>query len=100
MVFRPRREGRWEYASDTVEHIERHNCRRGCVHGAERGSEEWLSVGPGGSCDVLARVFLEDEVPELNDNGAVVTCTAFEARPEPRPAPEPVPEGQLTIGDL
>lgn len=100
MTFHPRREGRWEYASQTVEHIERYNCVHRCVHGAEPGSENWLSLGPGGSCDVLARVFTEPAVPELNDNGAVVMCTAFEQRPEPRPQPEPVPEGQLTIGDL
>lgn len=76
MSFVARREyppsGRWYYAGECVEHIEEHNCAKGCAV----PRPEDLHLGPGGCCPVLARVFLEEPAEELVDDGAVVTCTA------------------------
>lgn len=95
-MFTPRREGRWEYADQAVEAIERWNCSRGhgCVRGAERGSAEWDDPGPGGTCSLLAAVFLSDPIGEMDDDGRRVACRAYEPRPDPALV---VPEGQLTI---
>lgn len=97
MTFHPCREGRWEYADQTVEAIERWNCAKGhgCTHGAEKGSTEWHEFGPGGVCNLLARIFMQEEIEEMDDDGRRVTCRDYEPRPDPR-APV-IPDGQLTI---
>ena len=99
MTFTPGREGRWEYADQTVEAIELWNCVKGhgCIHGAEKGSADWDDYGPGGTCSLLAQIFLQDVIEEMDDDGRRVTCRSYEPRPDPR-APV-IPEGQLTITD-
>ena len=61
-----------EYASDVIEIIERFNCAKGC---ARAGSADVIAeVGSaGGSCDILARIWLQDPVPEIDprDDGPV-----------------------------
>jgi hypothetical protein len=96
VTFLPRREARWEYAAETVDAIERWNCSigHGCVHGAAPGSPEWTDLGPGGTCSLLAQVFLQEEIQEMDDDSRRVTCNAYEQRPDPS-----IPEGQLTIGE-
>lgn len=103
MSFRPI-DGPFGYSFDAVEHIEDRNCSRGhgCLHGAARGDGEWVEVGPGGHCGLLATVSLGDTpVEEMDmDVHGRVTCRAYEARPAPPPpAPpvEPIPAGQLMI---
>lgn len=73
------RDGRFYHASDAIQHIEDHNCRHGCKRGATTAVERMV-FGPGGTCGVLASVAAGDgeEVPELEDMGDVVICTARE----------------------
>jgi hypothetical protein len=61
--FIARRESRWEYVGECVEHIEEHNCVKGCV---------WA----GDACEILVRVVLEQPVPEIEDDGSTLHCTA------------------------
>lgn len=73
--FIARREDRWEYVSQTVDHIEKHNCVLGCKRGlADAGFE----FGPGGWCSILAFVTCEEPVTEIWDDGAILHCTARE----------------------
>jgi hypothetical protein len=97
-MFHPGREGRWEYADQTVAAIERWNCAKGhgCVHGADRGTAEWDDPGPGGTCGLLAQVFLQEPIAEMDDDGRRVTCRSYEPRPDPASV---VPAGQMTIED-
>lgn len=74
MTYTAHRDHRWEYAYETVQHIERRNCAMGCVHG-DPGSED----EPGGSCEVLLDVILEQPTEELEDDGVNLTCKRFEA---------------------
>jgi hypothetical protein len=99
MTFHPRREGRWQYAAETVEAVEQWNCSKGhgCTHGAEKGSVEWEDFGPGGTCHLLALIFLQEKIEEMDDDGKRVTCRSYDPRPDPR-APV-IPEGQMTIGE-
>lgn len=99
MTFHPGRESRWQYAHQTVEHIERRNCVHVCAHGADPGQPEWTEVGPGGSCGLLASVFLELPIEEMDDDGSNVTCRAFEPRAlaDTTVEVDVLPDGQLTI---
>lgn len=103
MAWRPGRGRYGEHSFETVEHIEKHNCSKGCVRGA-RTRAQWDEFGPGGTCGVLAAVSVAvDVVPELDDDGEKLTCSAFEAKPAPAPRkrkPRPDPPGQLTIGEF
>lgn len=76
-MFQARREDRWEYVSETVEHIEEHNCAKGCKRGLERA--EGFEYGPGGWCSILAAVTIEEPVAELYDDGEIVHCLVREA---------------------
>jgi hypothetical protein len=100
VTFQPGREARWEYADQAVEAIERWNCStgHGCVRGARKGSAEWRDYGPGGTCSLLADVFLEESVEEMDDDGKRVTCRAYVQRPDP--ALPVILAGQLTIEDV
>jgi hypothetical protein len=69
------RESRLYYASDCIEHIEEHNCAKGCRLGLAN-PEAFADYGPGGSCDILARVMLEEPIPEIIDDGLILHCTA------------------------
>lgn len=74
-AYVPRRDFRFDHASDAVNHIEFENC----THGCQRGSLD--PEMPGGACEILARVSVGDgvAVPELRDDGTVITCLAREA---------------------
>lgn len=76
MTYTAHRDHRFEYAADAVHHIEANNCGvgPGCVHGSTDPDE------PGGTCALLAAVFLEDPVPELDDDGTTITCRKYSAR--------------------
>ncbi len=76
-AFIPTREGRWHYASGALDHVEERNCSLGCRRGmADPGA--FFEFGPGGTCDILARIFLKEQIPELDDDGYNVTCTVRE----------------------
>lgn len=64
-----------EYSGDLIQIIERHNCLKGCTKsGTEAEREEF---GPGGTCNILARVSLgQDAVPELDPRPDGPHCTA------------------------
>jgi hypothetical protein len=98
-MFRPGREARWGYAHETVEAIEGWNCSRGrgCVHGAAPGSAEAAELGAGGTCSLLAAVFLQQPIGQMDDDGVRVTCRGFRERPVPARPVEPIPEGQLLM---
>lgn len=74
------RDGRWHYSFEAVDHVEEVNCSRGCRWGAVPGSPEDEEFGPGGTCEVLARVSLGDgqPIPELDDRGDEVVCLVRE----------------------
>jgi hypothetical protein len=96
-VFRPGRDARWQYAGETIEAIEGWNCSkgRGCIRGAAPGSPAHEEFGPGGTCDLLADVFLRAQIDVMDDDGEVVTCRAYEERPD-----DSIPAGQLTIEEV
>jgi hypothetical protein len=75
MPFQPGREARWEYAGDTIEHIERENCSKGCQRPSPGSVTE---DQPGGDCGLLAKVMLEEAVDDddMTDNGIRVRCWA------------------------
>lgn len=101
MTYLPGREARFHHVGDTIAHVEEHNCSLGCRQGA-RNAAERRELGPGGSCDVLARLAFTDPVTELDDDGRVLTCKARQPLPERAPRqkkPRPAPAGQLTIGE-
>lgn len=61
-----------EYASDVIEIIEGMNCAQGCARAG--GPEAIAAMGSaGGSCDILARIWSQDPVPEIDprDDGPV-----------------------------
>lgn len=62
----------WNYASDAVHHVEKHNCALGCTVPTRRSVREH---GPGGDCHLLAALFFHDPIPEFTD-GDYVTCHA------------------------
>jgi hypothetical protein len=63
-----------EYAGDLIEIIEAHNCVKGCTRtGTPREIEDY---GPGGTCEILARVSIPDAVPELDPRPEGPHCTA------------------------
>jgi hypothetical protein len=80
-AYLPERDARFEHASDAVVWIESWNCSAGCRRGAE-SELELEEFGPGGTCDILARVAVGDgePVPELRDEGNVVICLAWEPK--------------------
>jgi len=78
-AFVSERENRWQYASEALTAIEAWNCAKGCARGlADPAAFE--EFGPGGTCHLLALVALGDgqPIPELDDDGDTVTCTARE----------------------
>ncbi len=67
--------GRYEYATLAIEDVEEFNCRFGC-----RRAVDVPGTGPGGACDVLARMCLGggEIVPEIDDDGERLTCLVRE----------------------
>jgi hypothetical protein len=64
-----------EYAADVIEIIERANCAKGCARAG--GPEAIASVGaPGGSCDILARIWDQQPVPEIDPRDDGPVCNA------------------------
>lgn len=78
-AFIPMREQRWHYASDAMDHVEERNCALGCKRGLADPAA-FAEFGPGGTCDILARVCIGDDepIPELDDDGETVTCLVRE----------------------
>lgn len=63
-----------EYAGDLIAIIEAHNCVKGCTRaGTPREIEDY---GPGGTCEILARVSIPDAVPELDPRAEGPHCSA------------------------
>jgi hypothetical protein len=73
MTYMPRRDQRFEYATNAIEHIEEHNCSKGC---AVPKLKDVLEFGPGGACHLLAMIVAEIEVQEMDDDGVTITCRA------------------------
>lgn len=71
-MFTPGRSERFDHANDVIEHIEAHNCILGCRVPSRKAVEDY---GPGGDCPFLARVYLEEPMPEFNDDGNILFCT-------------------------
>jgi hypothetical protein len=98
-----RRDGRFHYSFEAIDHIEETSCSKGCLSGAKPGSADYKEFGPGGNCPILASVAigLGDVIPELDDQGDRIVCLARQPRPSvpepPRPpAVRPV-AGQLDL---
>lgn len=54
-----------EYAGDLVEIVERLNCSKGCTRSGTAADREAFG-GPGGHCEILARIDGRAEIPELD----------------------------------
>lgn len=61
----------WHYAGDAVEHVERHNCSKGC---AVPNPNDVAEHGPGGCCDLLASLFTGDPISEFEGTPTHVVC--------------------------
>lgn len=73
MTYTPGREARFEYLEDTIDHIEAHNCVLGCkVPDPKEVTAD--GFGAGGNCWVLAELFTEEPMEQLDDDGTVITC--------------------------
>lgn len=83
-----RRDGRFAYSFEAIEHVEHVNCSKGCLSGAKPGSAEDKEFGPGGTCPILASVAcgMGDVISELDDQGDRIVCLARQPRPS---VPEP-----------
>jgi hypothetical protein len=77
--YLPQRDSRFYYADDAIQHIEALNCQWGCRRGA-KDTLEWNALGPGGGCEILARVAVGDGEPidELEYDGTRIVCHARE----------------------
>lgn len=73
-VFIPGRDGRWEYAEEAVQALERFDCA-GCRFAGEVDPEFPSSCGHVAVLDL----FVNEEVPEIRDYGTHLQCTAREA---------------------
>lgn len=71
------RDHRFHHSSETIEHIEQHNCVKGCKVPDPADVAEF---GPGGACPLLAQVSIGDGRPVegLADDGQVITCLVRE----------------------
>lgn len=62
------------YADQLVELVESWNCSLGCQ---KAGDESVVSeFGPGGTCDLLASLFVGQPVPEFDPRPAGIHCEA------------------------
>lgn len=77
-VYKPGRDHRFDHALDVVGHIEERCCSLGCKRGLINGT--FLPEMPGGSCDLLMAIGLEqaDAIQGLDDDGTNVTCLVRE----------------------
>ena len=69
-MYHPHRDLRFEYADDAIRHIEQYNCRLGCIYGSDDDLDS-----PGGCCDTLLKILLEEDVLEIIDEGYKLHCT-------------------------
>ena len=85
-TYVPKRDRRFEYASEAGEFIERTNCAKGCIHAID-GTEQ----DPGGSCSIIAEVYagMGEPVKGLTDGGMWIRC---EKRQPPPKTVEPPPQ--------
>jgi hypothetical protein len=60
------------YASGLVELVEQWNCALGCIVPTEADKAEH---GPGGCCELLARLFTGDPLPEFDPQPDRLVCT-------------------------
>ncbi len=87
MTYHPRRDGRFLHSTEAIEHIEQHNCIRGC---AVPDPKDIAEFGPGGACPILARVAAGDGEPisELDDQGRRIVCLARKVTHAVEPTPD------------
>lgn len=80
LPYLPERDGRFHYAQDAVRDVERNSCSvgLGCRHAGTRAAVK--EFGPGGTCGLLAGLFLQDVQVEIRDDGERLTCTRYEER--------------------
>lgn len=101
-----RRDGRFAYSFEAIDHIEDVNCSKGCLSGAKPGSAEDKEFGPGGTCPILASVAcgMGDVIPELDDQGDRIVCLARQPRTTverpPRPAVVAQVAGQIDLFEV
>jgi len=77
VAYVARRDHRFHRSSDAIEHIEQHNCVKGCKVPDPAYVAEF---GPGGDCPLLAQVSIGDGEPVLGlaDDGQVIICLVRE----------------------
>lgn len=80
LPYLPERDGRFEYATEAVADVERNTCGNGlgCKHAGTRAAVR--EHGPGGTCGLLAGIFVENVQVEIRDDGDRLTCTRYEER--------------------
>lgn len=80
LPYLPQRDGRFHYAHDAVAEVERTTCGNGhgCKHAGTRAAAK--EFGAGGTCDLLAGIFVEDVQVEIRDDGEHLFCTRYEER--------------------
>lgn len=71
-AYTPGRDGRFDYATDAIDHLEQRQCRFGCRHAINPEPGQ-----PGGSCLVLAHIAAEEPLEGvLGDGPAVIDLGA------------------------
>ena len=68
-VYKPRRDHRFEYITEVIEHIEDKNCSLGCVNAIE-------GEYPGNDCPIMIDILLETPNPAIVDHGGWLECKA------------------------
>ena len=78
-VFKNGRSARFEYAGEAILAVEAHNCALGCMRALDVDPRQFDPEMPGGSCEILARLALEESPEEIRDHdGTYLECVARE----------------------
>lgn len=88
--YRSRRDGRFDHSSEAIDHIEQHNCVKGC---AIPDPQDIREFGPGGNCPILVQVAIGDGEPieQLDDRGRTIVCLARQVKAEEPPVVPSLP---------
>lgn len=97
--YEPVRDSRFHYAHDAIAHIEQVSCGQGagCAHAGRR--VDVLEHGAGGTCGILAGLFLGEVQADVLDHGDRLECTAYRERTVKRRGKR-TPPGQTTLEDV
>lgn len=96
LPYLPMRDDRFYYAHHAIEEVERTTCSTGlgCKYAGSRA--EVREHGPGGTCGLLAGIFIEEVQVEIRDDGEHLTCTRYEERTVTRRGKR-TPRGQAVL---